>query len=131
MFLSLKILVVYHGTHQIFYYPVKNISVDEMAWAYRSSAVVVARSGANTLWELMVLGKPAVLVPLPWSGGNEQQHHARFFISHGLGKLFDQHDASATLLATIHKVYTHRHVHEKNFKKITQRSYAQCCACNR
>ncbi|MBP0460061.1 UDP-N-acetylglucosamine--N-acetylmuramyl-(pentapeptide) pyrophosphoryl-undecaprenol N-acetylglucosamine transferase [Streptomyces montanisoli] len=39
--------------------------------------VVVSRSGAGTLAELTALGKPAVLVPLATSAGNEQTHNAR------------------------------------------------------
>ncbi|MCF4123719.1 UDP-N-acetylglucosamine--N-acetylmuramyl-(pentapeptide) pyrophosphoryl-undecaprenol N-acetylglucosamine transferase, partial [Antribacter sp. KLBMP9083] len=39
--------------------------------------VVVSRSGAGTIAELTALGKPAVLVPLASSAGNEQAHNAR------------------------------------------------------
>ncbi|MGH3776318.1 MAG: UDP-N-acetylglucosamine--N-acetylmuramyl-(pentapeptide) pyrophosphoryl-undecaprenol N-acetylglucosamine transferase [Pseudonocardiaceae bacterium] len=40
--------------------------------------VVVSRSGAGTLAELTALGKPSVLVPLIPTGGNEQEHNARY-----------------------------------------------------
>jgi UDP-N-acetylglucosamine--N-acetylmuramyl-(pentapeptide) pyrophosphoryl-undecaprenol N-acetylglucosamine transferase len=40
--------------------------------------VVVSRSGAGTLAELTALGKPSVLIPLIPTGGNEQQHNARY-----------------------------------------------------
>jgi UDP-N-acetylglucosamine--N-acetylmuramyl-(pentapeptide) pyrophosphoryl-undecaprenol N-acetylglucosamine transferase len=40
--------------------------------------VVVSRSGAGTLAELTALGKPSVLIPLVPTGGNEQQHNARY-----------------------------------------------------
>ncbi|MCP2264267.1 glycosyltransferase [Promicromonospora thailandica] len=39
--------------------------------------VVVSRSGAGTIAELTALGKPAVLVPLASSAGNEQSENAR------------------------------------------------------
>lgn len=39
--------------------------------------VVVSRSGAGTLAELTALGKPAALVPLASSAGDEQAHNAR------------------------------------------------------
>jgi UDP-N-acetylglucosamine--N-acetylmuramyl-(pentapeptide) pyrophosphoryl-undecaprenol N-acetylglucosamine transferase len=38
--------------------------------------VVVSRSGAGTIAELTALGKPAVLIPLASSAGNEQAHNA-------------------------------------------------------
>jgi len=39
--------------------------------------LVIARSGAGTLSEITVLGKAAILIPLPGSAGNEQEHNAR------------------------------------------------------
>ncbi|MEV7871523.1 UDP-N-acetylglucosamine--N-acetylmuramyl-(pentapeptide) pyrophosphoryl-undecaprenol N-acetylglucosamine transferase [Streptomyces sp. NPDC088124] len=38
--------------------------------------VVISRSGAGTIAELTALGKPAVLIPLASSAGNEQEHNA-------------------------------------------------------
>ncbi|SHG72756.1 UDP-N-acetylglucosamine-N-acetylmuramylpentapeptide N-acetylglucosamine transferase [Streptoalloteichus hindustanus] len=39
--------------------------------------IVISRSGAGTIAELTALGKPAVLVPLATSAGDEQRHNAR------------------------------------------------------
>lgn len=41
------------------------------------SDVVISRSGAGIIAELTALGKPAILVPLSTSAGNEQEHNAR------------------------------------------------------
>jgi UDP-N-acetylglucosamine--N-acetylmuramyl-(pentapeptide) pyrophosphoryl-undecaprenol N-acetylglucosamine transferase len=41
------------------------------------SHLVVARSGASTMAELGVLGRPAILVPLPHALDNDQLHNAR------------------------------------------------------
>ncbi|MEZ5923512.1 MAG: undecaprenyldiphospho-muramoylpentapeptide beta-N-acetylglucosaminyltransferase [Hyphomicrobiaceae bacterium] len=41
------------------------------------SHLVIARSGASTLAELGVLGRPAILVPLPHALDNDQLHNAR------------------------------------------------------
>ena len=38
----------------------------------RSAAVIVGRAGAHSVYELMVLGKKAVLIPIPWVSHNEQ-----------------------------------------------------------
>ncbi|WP_042373886.1 UDP-N-acetylglucosamine--N-acetylmuramyl-(pentapeptide) pyrophosphoryl-undecaprenol N-acetylglucosamine transferase [Streptacidiphilus neutrinimicus] len=45
--------------------------------------VVVSRSGAGTIAELTALGKPAVLVPLASSAGNEQTHNAQHLEAQG------------------------------------------------
>lgn len=39
---------------------------------YRSADVVVSRCGAHTTYELMILKKKAVLIPIPWVSHNEQ-----------------------------------------------------------
>jgi UDP-N-acetylglucosamine--N-acetylmuramyl-(pentapeptide) pyrophosphoryl-undecaprenol N-acetylglucosamine transferase len=41
------------------------------------SHLVIARAGASTLAELGVLGRPAILVPLPHALDNDQLHNAR------------------------------------------------------
>jgi UDP-N-acetylglucosamine--N-acetylmuramyl-(pentapeptide) pyrophosphoryl-undecaprenol N-acetylglucosamine transferase len=48
--------------------------------------VVVSRSGAGTLAELTALGKPSVLIPLVPTGGNEQQHNARYLQQAGAAR---------------------------------------------
>lgn len=100
------------------YVVIKNLNAHQMAWAYKKSALVVARSGANTTWELVMLKKPAVLVPLPWSGRNEQRLQARFFVEHGLGEEFDQIEPSDNLLRKIRSVYLHRDNHISAFRKL-------------
>jgi UDP-N-acetylglucosamine--N-acetylmuramyl-(pentapeptide) pyrophosphoryl-undecaprenol N-acetylglucosamine transferase len=48
--------------------------------------VVVSRSGAGTLAELTALGKPSVLIPLVPTGGNEQEHNARYLQQAGAAR---------------------------------------------
>lgn len=49
----------------------------ELPDVFALADVVISRSGAGTIAELTALGKPAVLVPLATSAGNEQVHNAR------------------------------------------------------
>lgn len=51
--------------------------VDNMALYYAAADLVVARSGATTVAELCIAGKPSVLVPLPSASNNEQAHNAK------------------------------------------------------
>lgn len=52
----------------------------EMPVALQASDLVLCRSGASTLTELAILGKPSVLVPLsPSVGGPAQQENAAMF----------------------------------------------------
>ncbi|MBO6145388.1 MAG: undecaprenyldiphospho-muramoylpentapeptide beta-N-acetylglucosaminyltransferase [Bacilli bacterium] len=51
------------------------------------SDLVVARSGALTLTELALLGKPAIFIPLPSSSANRQEDNARVFEKQGAAKI--------------------------------------------
>ncbi len=56
---------------------------NEMANAFASADVVVARAGASTCFELAVCGKPALLIPLPSALRNHQHFNADAFASKG------------------------------------------------
>lgn len=51
------------------------------------SDLVVARSGAMTLTEIALLGKPAIFIPLPSSSANRQEDNARVFEKIGAAKV--------------------------------------------
>lgn len=51
--------------------------VENMEYAYVAANIVVGRSGATTLAELSVLGRPAILIPLPSASMGEQLLNAR------------------------------------------------------
>lgn len=59
------------------------IPIPELSWVLSHASLVVGRSGANTVAELAVLGKVSLLVPLPWSGGGEQQENADWLARYG------------------------------------------------
>lgn len=51
--------------------------IDDMDAAYGSADLVISRCGATTLAELGIVGKPAVLIPLPSASMNEQMLNGR------------------------------------------------------
>ena len=55
----------------------------EMANAFASADIVVARAGASTCFELAACGKPALLVPLPSAMRNHQHFNADAFAAKG------------------------------------------------
>lgn len=54
--------------------------------------IILSRSGANTVYEILSLGKLAVLIPIPWSSGNEQLLNAQLVAKTGLGFILNQYD---------------------------------------
>ncbi|MBM3521177.1 MAG: undecaprenyldiphospho-muramoylpentapeptide beta-N-acetylglucosaminyltransferase [Alphaproteobacteria bacterium] len=64
-----------------------------------NSHLVICRSGASTIAELGVIGRPAILVPLPHAVENDQLHNAEHFASGGAGWVRNQADLDPADLA--------------------------------
>jgi UDP-N-acetylglucosamine--N-acetylmuramyl-(pentapeptide) pyrophosphoryl-undecaprenol N-acetylglucosamine transferase len=62
--------------------------------------LVIARSGASTVAELGVIGRPAILVPLPGAVDGDQRMNAEAFAAGGGGWVMPQVEFSAPALAT-------------------------------
>jgi UDP-N-acetylglucosamine--N-acetylmuramyl-(pentapeptide) pyrophosphoryl-undecaprenol N-acetylglucosamine transferase len=63
--------------------------------------LVIARAGASTVAELAVIGRPAVLVPLPHSLDADQLRNAEAFARSGAGWLLQQADLTPESLASL------------------------------
>ena len=74
------------------YFPAKFILEDEIGEALNKASIVVGRSGAHTISELLALNKPSLLIPIPWVSHNEQFLNAKVLESKGLSKILEQKD---------------------------------------
>lgn len=63
---------------------------EEIGAVYASTSLVISRAGANTVYELLALGKPALLIPLRRSSGGEQERNAQKLVEAGLAKILFQ-----------------------------------------
>ncbi len=72
----------------------------ELADVYAAAALVVGRAGAGTVAELAALGKPAILIPLPGTGGDEQTINARVLADAGAAILLPQERLAPDRLVT-------------------------------
>jgi UDP-N-acetylglucosamine--N-acetylmuramyl-(pentapeptide) pyrophosphoryl-undecaprenol N-acetylglucosamine transferase len=54
--------------------------------------LIVSRSGANIVSEIIALNKFALLIPIPWSSQDEQQLNAEFAQKNGNGIVLKQYD---------------------------------------
>ena len=61
--------------------------------------LVIARAGASTVAELTVLGRPAILVPLPHALDNDQLYNATRLAESGGGWCIEQKDLTAERMA--------------------------------
>ena len=74
------------------YYLRRFVLEDEIGEAYMRSDLVISRSGAHTISEIIALKKPALLIPIPWVSHNEQYKNAKLVKDNGLGEIFEQKD---------------------------------------
>lgn len=76
----------------------------EMCHVLAASDIVLARSGANTLWEAAVQGKPMILIPLCGSGTRgDQVENAQFFEDQGAAEVLLGNEATAAGLEIVLK----------------------------
>ncbi len=73
--------------------------IADMATEYRRADLVIARSGATTVAELGVVGRPAILVPYPFAADNHQEVNAREMADAGAARMFRQPELTPDKLA--------------------------------
>ncbi len=66
-----------------------------------NSHLVICRSGASSIAELGVIGRPAILVPLPHAIDNDQQKNAESFAATGAGYIRAQNALDPQALADL------------------------------
>lgn len=100
----------------------------ELADIYAVSDLVVSRSGSNTIFELLMLRKPMILVPLPLgSSRGDQIRNAEVFRKNGYAEVIadDQLKKSLCFLDTINKVYSQREIIREKMKSGGESANAQ------
>ena len=81
----------------------------ELRDVYAAADLVVGRSGAGTVNECLHLAKPAIFIPLPGAGGDEQTANARLVEAAGGGILFPPVSlTSAALLDAVKRLLADR-----------------------
>lgn len=100
------------------YHVAKHFLDDEIGYIYNCADIVIARSGANTILELIALKKPAVLIPLPIARHDEQLKHAKLLEKAGAAVIYDQEKESHKLLESIDHVAVNYAAHEKSYDSL-------------
>jgi UDP-N-acetylglucosamine--N-acetylmuramyl-(pentapeptide) pyrophosphoryl-undecaprenol N-acetylglucosamine transferase len=102
----------------------KNIRVlpfiSRMDLAYKVADLIVSRAGANTISELCVLGKPAILVPSPNVAEDHQTHNAQSLVSKGAALLVKDIEAGEQLVDRMLGLMEDEEEKEKLSKNIKQ-----------
>lgn len=75
--------------------------IDDMALNYAAADLIVSRSGATTVAELSVAGKPSILVPLETASNNEQSLNAKVFVEKGAAIMLHDNQLMESLISNI------------------------------
>jgi UDP-N-acetylglucosamine--N-acetylmuramyl-(pentapeptide) pyrophosphoryl-undecaprenol N-acetylglucosamine transferase len=83
---------------------------DEMAHLLAMSDVVISRSGANIISELLALKKPHILIPLPAAASRgDQILNAASFEKHGYSYVLNEEDMTTNnIIKAINTVYNNK-----------------------
>lgn len=80
--------------------PVHHYSfIDRMDLAYAAADLVISRSGAGTISELCIVGKPTIFVPSPNVTEDHQTHNAMALVNVGAGKIVRDSEAREKLFS--------------------------------
>lgn len=86
------------------YFLRKFIVNGEIGEVYSKSDLVISRSGAHTIRELMSLNKPGLLIPISWSSHDEQLKNAKILEKQGLAEIVSEGDLEKKFLPTVTKM---------------------------
>lgn len=87
---------------------------DNLRDAYAVCDIVVSRAGANNIFEIANIGKPAILIPLSGSAGDHQLKNAYYFASRGAAIMLEETNLAPHMLYdAIMKVMENREMQMK------------------
>ena len=91
--------------------------LNDICLAYEAADLLIARSGAMTVSELMILNKPCILVPFPFATHNHQEFNARVLEKNGKAKVILEKDLDPKMLAAeIGRALKDFSGHKKDYK---------------
>ena len=78
--------------------------INEMEFAYAAADLVMCRSGATTVAELIRQGKPAILVPYPHAAANHQEINAKVLVEAGAAVMIRDAEVETKALPAIREI---------------------------
>ncbi len=89
-------------------YITKYVEKEEIGYLFKHMDIYLGRSGANTVYEMGLLKKPSILIPIPWVTNNEQEKNAQILVNCGLGKIIPQGEVNAKKLYNEIKLFVRK-----------------------
>jgi len=100
----------------------KFVGQSEIGSVFKSTDLVITRGGANTIYELGLLGKPAIIIPITNSSHNEQYENARFLEECNSAVIVNEEElTSSTLINSVESINKKLDVYTSNANKINSK----------
>lgn len=80
------------------YYISEYFTKEEIGPIFSSADLVIGRAGAHTVYEMLTLEKPSIMIPIPWTHFDEQTKNAEYLVNSGLAEILPEHDLNADIL---------------------------------
>lgn len=81
---------------------------DEIGKIFNTADFLITRGGAHTIYELALIKKPALVIPIPWVSKQEQLKNANILKSFGLAEVLDQEELTPYTLVSEIEAFSHR-----------------------
>lgn len=78
------------------YFSCDFVTSKDIGAVFKGASFLISRSGANTVWELAVLGIPAIFTPLPHAASQEQLANAQILENAGSSIIVNQKDINSS-----------------------------------
>ena len=82
---------------------------EDLKHLFAAADLLISRAGANAICEILALGKPSLLIPLPTKGSRgDQILNARSFAEQGFSEVLEDELAGAMLVDMVNNLYDNR-----------------------
>ena len=81
------------------YFVTGHFSQRDMMAAMQAATLVISRAGSTTLFELALLGKPAIIIPIPEDVSRDQRTNAYAYAHSGAASVIEEHNLNDDILA--------------------------------
>lgn len=95
-----------------------NDFITQMDKAYAASDIVISRSGAMSVAELCIVGKPVIFVPFPHAAEDHQTANAMQLVNQDAALMVKDSEAGSKLMATLSGLAANEEVQERMKKNI-------------
>ncbi|MEM7828743.1 MAG: undecaprenyldiphospho-muramoylpentapeptide beta-N-acetylglucosaminyltransferase, partial [Candidatus Aenigmatarchaeota archaeon] len=72
----------------------------DMADVLKSADLIICRSGASSIAEICLSGKPSILIPYPYAAHNHQELNALYMVKNGASLMIRDNELTGSLIAS-------------------------------